>query len=160
MLQIMSGNNAPQLELNGTIDVSKLRIYYLCEAGKALSSIPVEEEIKDSIKNAVNYLKNVHNCKIMDKKFDMSETCEIGSLSLVQVKNIPNIIVNPNNPKEKSNLFLEALKSFFGLSRHRFNIIFFYIIRYTLLLFYKRKFNFYNEVSQKMREEFIVRIFF
>lgn len=104
MLQIMAGNNAAQLNLNETVDVSKLRIYHMDEAGKSLAFLPVDDEIKVAIKNAVSYLKKEHNCVIVDKKFDMDDTCELGSLSLVQIKSIPNIIVKPDNPKviEKS----------------------------------------------------------
>lgn len=81
------------------VDISKIKVYYQCEAGNSLKFVPVEEDIKNAIKRGVTYLKEKHNCEIIDQAFDMSRTCEIGSIKLAQLQGAPYILVNPANPK-------------------------------------------------------------
>lgn len=51
---------------------------------------------------------------------------------------------------------METLKAVFGLSRHKFNVIFFYMLTYASKMLYSHKYPQYKEELQKLKKHFSV----
>lgn len=77
-----------------------MNVHYMCEGSNSFTLAYVEEEIKQAIKDGVDHLQEVYNCSVVkEEKFDLSDSCEIGAINLSRLKNVPYILVNPENPK-------------------------------------------------------------
>lgn len=60
----------------------------------------VQQEIRDAMANAVNYLDEVCHCKISDYKFrELNASCEISLIKYSEVKELPNIFKNSKDPE-------------------------------------------------------------
>lgn len=124
VLKVISGKNASLLKLNEDVDLSKLTIYYMVDAGKETSFTiaDVDDEIKDKIRESVVYLEQSYGCRVVrDYKFDFSEINNLASV-LYCNEDVPDVL-----KPEKNNLAVEMIKSLFGQSRFSFNILFFYL---------------------------------
>ncbi|XP_026321849.1 fatty-acid amide hydrolase 2-A-like isoform X2 [Hyposmocoma kahamanoa] len=100
LMNIMAGRNKHMLRLDEPVDMSKLKIYYMTEAGSSLALIRVHQSIKDMIINAANYLVKECSSQLCQEKFsELIDSVEISISVFFSMKDIPNMLQDPANPK-------------------------------------------------------------
>lgn len=118
--------------------------------------IPVQEEIKIAIRNAVEHFRN----NGLDVKRapigSMQELTECGLAKFFTIKDIPLILRNTENPKKKQNVYLEMLKCAAGQSDYSFAGLFFSFLYETHGLIQKKNIAKYVQLLEKYRQQFLV----
>ncbi|CAB3366495.1 Hypothetical predicted protein [Cloeon dipterum] len=153
MVKVLSGENAAKLRLDEKVDISKLRIYYMEDAGFSMAVLPVDKSIKKCIRHSAEALRKEHNAYVEKAKLkEFGQSLEISSAVFFGMDGIPDLLNNPYNPKQSLNLYVEILKSCFGLSKLAFSTLAFYFLRDVNCFIPKRKFQHYlakNEALSK-----------
>lgn len=119
MFKVMCGKAAAALRLDEEVDLKKLKVYYMENAGFSFVDVKVHSSVRDAIRKGVKHLGSVAGCSV--KKVCINElegTAESCASTFFNMKNIPDLMsmANPDNPKEKKNVYVELVKSIFGLS--------------------------------------------
>lgn len=118
--------------------------------------IPVQEEIKIAIRNAVEHFRN----NGLDVKRapigSMQELTECGLAKFFTIKDIPLILRNTENPKKKQNVYLEMIKCAAGQSDYSFAGLFFSFLYETHGLIQKKNIPKYVQLLEKYRQQFLV----
>ncbi|KAL0833069.1 hypothetical protein ABMA28_001181 [Loxostege sticticalis] len=115
LMGVMAGDNRPALNLDQPVDISSLRVYYMTEATKSLALLSVDKCISDKIKSAVKYLETECGSTICEEKFkDLEDSVEISVSEFFSMKDIPNMLQDPTNPKRDKSLFVELSKCVLG----------------------------------------------
>lgn len=118
--------------------------------------IPVQEEIKITIRNAVEHFRrnglNVSEAPIGS----LQELIECGLAQLFTIKDIPLILRDIENPKKIHSVYKEIFKSAFGKSKYSFAGLFFAFLVETNGMIPKRKVSKYVTLLENYRQEFLV----
>nr|CAD7257109.1 unnamed protein product [Timema shepardi] len=130
MLKVMAGDSAGKLRLDEKVDMSKLKVFFMDEAGYSVVSVSVEREIKNLIHKAAKCLNNKYGVPVEPGNFkEMEESVEMSCAVYFSLEGIPHILRNDSNPKESANIYVELLKSLFGFSRYSMQAISFYLLQ-------------------------------
>lgn len=149
MMRVLCAKKYNELKLNENVDMNKLKVFYLEEAGPAMHLPCVQSEIKDAIIKCVQYLKT-KGAQLNDYKFDFSDYLTICGSTLCDLKDVPNVLKAKNH-----NLFIEIFKTLTGHPNYSFNILYFYLMRGTYQAFVGD----YSYELAKLRRLYIVRKF-
>ncbi|XP_055381046.1 fatty-acid amide hydrolase 2-B-like [Condylostylus longicornis] len=120
LMQIMAGENAYKLNLERPIATKDIKVFYLEDLPFSFSRIPTSSNIQLSIMRAVNYLKKVG---LKTEKANIPEFYRIEEISfanVADVTNVPSILVNPKDPENSDNLFLEIMKHVIAKPKYSF----------------------------------------
>nr|CAD7402593.1 unnamed protein product [Timema poppensis] len=130
MLKVMAGDSAGKLRLDEKVDMSKLKVFFMDDAGYSLVAVSVEREIKNLIHKAAKCLNNKYGVPVEPGNFkEMEESVEMSCAVYFSLEGIPHILRNDSNPKESANIYVELLKSLFGFSRYSMQAISFYLLQ-------------------------------
>lgn len=115
-MTVLCGKQSIELKLNDKVDLSKLRVYYMQEAPVSIISPPVQDEIKNSILESVNYLEKTSGSKVIHKcafEEDFREIFDISSslMTNMDLQGYPDLLKGQSH-----NYYLEFLKALFGQS--------------------------------------------
>lgn len=157
-LKILAGEKADQLNLDKEVNLKDLRIFYKDTAGESMVLIPTDVEIKEAIKKAVRYFDEVHGCPTEEVEIEeLGDTVEISASVFFQMEGIPDLMsmTVSDNPKDKKNVYLELLKSIFGLSEYSIAGILFTILYKTNGMIPRSKRDMYNKQNAELRETFM-----
>lgn len=157
-LKILAGEKAEQLNLDKEVNLKKLRIFYKDNAGESLVLIPTDEEIKEVMKKAVKYFNETHGCPAEEANFEeLGDTVEISASVFFQMEGIPDLMsmTVSDNPKDKKNVYLELLKSIFGLSEYSIAGILFTILYKTNGMIPRSKRDMYSKQNEDLRNKFV-----
>nr|CAD7439051.1 unnamed protein product [Timema bartmani] len=146
MLKVMAGDSASKLRLDEKVDMSKLKVFFMDDAGDTLAAISVEREIKNLIHKAAKCLNNKYGVPVEPGNFkEMEESMEMSCAVYFTLEGIPHILRNDSNPKESANVYVELLKSLFGLSRYSSYALSFYLIQNLNAFMSKEKIPMYKK---------------
>uniref|UniRef100_A0A1B6C6F5 Amidase domain-containing protein n=1 Tax=Clastoptera arizonana TaxID=38151 RepID=A0A1B6C6F5_9HEMI len=155
MLNIMSGSESKKLNLDKKVNVKSLKILYIEELENSFGLIPVENDIKDAIKKAINHF-NAIGCDIKKADFEeLSESPEISTSVLFNLKGLPDVFNEIDDPKNKPNLFIEILKSVFGLSMFSLSALTFNVMKNTNCFIPKSKTEHYSKLNESLRSKLL-----
>lgn len=131
LLQIMAGKNADKLKFMESIDTKDIKINYLLDAGFSLITSGVDTEIKVAILRAVNFFKQngIHTHEL--KLPNMQDTLEVSLSSFFEMTDIPDMLIHPDNPNQRDNLYQELLKFAIGKPKYSFHSLFFILLQET-----------------------------
>ncbi|KAL4721677.1 hypothetical protein ACJJTC_006774 [Scirpophaga incertulas] len=117
LVEVMAGEDKAKLRLDEPVDLSKLRVFYMTEAGKSPAFLSVDKSIKQQIIRATEYLKNECGSTICEEKFtELEDSVEISVSVFFSMKDIPNLLQDPDNPKVS--LFWISLLLTFGIKNY------------------------------------------
>ncbi|KAK9702936.1 Amidase [Popillia japonica] len=150
--------NPNELNLDQTIDLDKLKIFWMYEAEKSLALTNVDQDIKAIINKCLDHLKMKNGCCIEDYKFDMRETCEMSASLFYKMESIPNVLKDPVTNQETNNLYLELLKAFFGCSNYSLHGLYFYLLQRHNIFVSRSKYNDYREQARLLKNDFIKKL--
>ncbi|XP_065214164.1 fatty-acid amide hydrolase 2-B-like isoform X2 [Planococcus citri] len=110
-LKIIAGSNADALNLDQTVNLNDLQIYYMLDKGFMYSEISVDSTIKNAIQNSAKYFQATHGCFVQQIDLpEMQETCEICVLQTAEVEGLKQVFCLKDNPKDECSVIMEFLK--------------------------------------------------
>lgn len=134
------------------------QIFYKETSGFSLCDIPVQEEIKISMRHAVQHFKN-NGLQVVDAPMgSLQELIECGLAQFFTIQDIPLILRDAENPKKVHSVYKEIFKSIFGKSKYSFAGLTFCFLYETNGLIPKRKIPKYVSQLESYRQEFLVKI--
>ncbi|XP_059047764.1 fatty-acid amide hydrolase 2-A-like [Achroia grisella] len=155
MMKIMAGENRQKLQLDRPVDMKDITVFYMTEATNSPALLPVDDSIRDTIISAVRYLETGCGCKVSEKKFkELENSVEISASVFFSMKDIPNMLQDPADPKRDKSLALELLKYLFGGASRSLQALGFALINRTKLFIPESRNAYYSQKAQKLKEEF------
>ncbi|XP_049869842.1 fatty-acid amide hydrolase 2-B-like [Pectinophora gossypiella] len=156
LMDIMAGDKKDKFKLDQPVDLRKLKVHYMTEAGISLALIRVHRSISDMIINAAKYLERECGSTISNEKFkDLEDSVEISVSVFFSMKDIPNMLQDPANPKRDKSLFGELLKSIFGSGTRSLQVLGFTMINKSHLFIPKSRRGYYRTKAKELREQMI-----
>ncbi|KAM3958531.1 fatty-acid amide hydrolase 2-A [Aphomia sociella] len=155
MMNIMAGDNRHKLKLDRPVNMKDIRVHYMTEATYSLALLTVDKCIRDKIKSAVSYLETECGSKVCEEKFkDLEDSVEISVSVFFSMKDIPNMLQDPANPKCDKSLLMELIKYAFGGGSRSLQGLGFALIHRTNLFIPDSRSGHYNDKAQRLREQF------
>ncbi|KAK2586697.1 hypothetical protein KPH14_011737 [Odynerus spinipes] len=112
------------LHLDKPVDLKKLNIFYLEDTGHSIGVIPTKPEIRACLKQAVMYLEDC-GCTVKEyPRGSLLYTRVPALFSFFSIKEMPQLLSDPNDPKHEKQLIYELPKALFGLSQYTKSMIF------------------------------------
>ncbi|CAG5041222.1 unnamed protein product [Parnassius apollo] len=156
LMNVMAGEKRHLLNLDQPVDISKIKVFYMTEASKSWALIPVEQCIRDAILNCVHYLHKECGAQLSEKKFkDLEDSVEMSISLFFSMKDIPNLLQDPANPKRDKGLIVELLKHIFGGATRSLQGLGFALINKTKLAIPASRRKFYDQKAELLRQEIV-----
>ncbi|KAG6450159.1 fatty-acid amide hydrolase 2-A [Manduca sexta] len=153
LMKIMAADNRTALRLDEPVDINKVKVHYMTEATKSLALISVEPRVRDSILNAAKYLQHC-GATLSEEKFkDLEDSVEISVSVFFSMKDIPNMLQDPANPKRDKSLLLELVKLLFGGGSRSLQGLSFALIQRTRLFIPAARTPHYRGKARTLREQ-------
>ncbi|XP_045446843.1 fatty-acid amide hydrolase 2-B-like [Melitaea cinxia] len=114
LLKVMAGDKASLLELDKPVKIDQLKVYYMCEATSSVALLPVADCIQSAVAQAAHLLRDRGAALQAEKFTELEDSVEMSISVFFAMKDIPNMLQDPANPKQDKSLFLELLKVLFG----------------------------------------------
>uniref|UniRef100_U5ELF6 Putative amidase n=1 Tax=Corethrella appendiculata TaxID=1370023 RepID=U5ELF6_9DIPT len=125
LMHVMSGSNASKLKLDEIVYTKDIKIFYAEDIGFSLSSVPVDDEIKISILQAVKYFRK-HGLPVDRVDFPhIQESLQIALSLMFAVEDIPDLLIDQDDPKKRHNVLVELAKCPIGKSKFSLGGLFF-----------------------------------
>ncbi|RLU19198.1 hypothetical protein DMN91_007755 [Ooceraea biroi] len=143
------------LHLNVPVDLKQLKIYYQQGLDNKFCMHSVDPEIKECILKAANHFTQYSNCV---KKLPIelpNDILEVTIVTYFNIKNLPNLLIDANNPGLRKNSITELAKSLFGLSQHTSQTCFFTVTFETHLGLSKEDISYYTKKGEEIREKLL-----
>ncbi|XP_047022576.1 fatty-acid amide hydrolase 2-A-like [Helicoverpa zea] len=152
LMNIMAGEHN-QLNLDVPVDMKDVKVHYMFEATDSVALLKVESCINDAIRNAVAYLEKDCGCTVSEEKFkDLEDSVEISVSVFFSMKDIPNLLQDPANPKRDKSLIVELIKYMFGGGSRSLQGLSFSVINRSHLFIPDSRRGYYNGKANKLRE--------
>lgn len=119
-LKVIADKNASKLKLDSKIDIKKVKVYYADDDGGSIFVSSVDQDIKTSMNNVVQYLQKTHGIVAEKVTLDLLQQSEPIWSNKTKSKFGPRMLRLLSNDKGKVNLIWELGKKFLGLSHHTF----------------------------------------
>ncbi|XP_013184522.1 fatty-acid amide hydrolase 2-A [Amyelois transitella] len=154
MMDIMAGDNKHKMKLHEPVRMQDIRVHYMTEATKSLALINVDKNIQERIVNAAKYLKNECGAKICEEKFnELEDSVEISVSVFFTMKDIPNMLQDPTNPKVDKSLYVELIKYLFGGGTRSLQGLGFSLINRNNLFIPESRNEYYRSKAQQLRDK-------
>ncbi|XP_012552755.2 fatty-acid amide hydrolase 2-A isoform X2 [Bombyx mori] len=158
LLNVMAGENRHVLNLDEPVNIEDIEVFYMTEAMDSIALIKVDKCIQDAVLEAVQYLSRC-GATVSEEKFKgLEDSVEISISVFFSMKDIPNMLQDPADPKREKNLFLEILKCPIGGASRSLQGLSFALIEKTRLFIPKSKTDFYKDKADKLRTEITRRL--
>ncbi|KMQ87163.1 fatty-acid amide hydrolase 2 [Lasius niger] len=118
LMRVLTSKCDRNLRLNVPVDLRQLKVYYRFSMDEAFGTLPVVPEMKDCVQRAVTHFMQNDICAEKLPIEWPTEIVEIVLTGLFNVKDLPPLLIDSNDPKVKKNSIIELLKTVFGLSQH------------------------------------------
>ncbi|XP_026737564.1 fatty-acid amide hydrolase 2-A-like isoform X1 [Trichoplusia ni] len=154
LMNIMAGDNKGLLNLDEPVDLKKIKVHYMYKAADSIALLKVENCITEAIRKAVKYLETECGSTVSEEKFkDLEDSVEISVSAFFSMKDIPNLLQDPANPKRDKSLFVEFIKYFFGGGSRSLQGLSFSLINRSRLFIPDSRISYYNEKANALREQ-------
>uniref|UniRef100_T1HPU6 Amidase domain-containing protein n=1 Tax=Rhodnius prolixus TaxID=13249 RepID=T1HPU6_RHOPR len=156
LLKLLAGERANELNLDKKVDLSKINVFYMEEAGQSLVDVPVAPEIKNILKDAALYLKTNYGCQAERGPFpELADSVEISGTVFLGMEDVPELLdLSQKKGKEEMNLYVETLKSFLGLSEFSSAGLLFMVLKNVNLFIPKSKYEHYYNINEDLKLKF------
>ncbi|XP_023940660.2 fatty-acid amide hydrolase 2-A isoform X2 [Bicyclus anynana] len=152
LLSVMAGQQAHRLELQRPVAVDRLRIYHMTEATKSIALLSVHPAIQQAVLKATDYLHNKCGATLCAEKFkELEESVEMSVSVFFAMKDIPNMLQDPLNPKHEKSLLMEIIKYFTGNGSRSLQALGFALLRSKLLFIPRRRLAHHRERARRLR---------
>ncbi|XP_032512780.2 fatty-acid amide hydrolase 2-A-like isoform X1 [Danaus plexippus] len=152
MMKVLAGDRAHELDLDTPVALHELKVYFMTEASRSVAFSPVELSIQRAILAAVQHLQSRGATVCEDKFNDFEDAVEMSASVFFSMKDIPNMLQDPANPKREKNLILETLKTLLGSGSRTLQALGFEVLKRKRLFVPKEKVPHYIERTDRLRE--------
>ncbi|KAJ2952342.1 hypothetical protein O0L34_g4627 [Tuta absoluta] len=153
LLEVMAGENKHKFKLDQPVNLKDVKVLYMTEAAISLALIRVHRSITDMISNAANYLQRECGSTISSEKFAaLEDSVEISVSEFFSMKDIPNMLQDPTDPKVERSFVGELFKSIFGGGTRSLQALGFTLITKTQLFIPKSRRSYYNTKAKELRD--------
>lgn len=155
LMKVLTSTCDRNLRLDVPVDLRQLKVYYRFGMDEALGMLPVAPEIEDCIQRAVTHFTQYD---IRAQKLPIewpTELIEIVLTGLMNVKDLPHMLVDANDPMLKKSPSMELLKTLFGLSEHTLQTTFFITIFETRFPFSESDISHYTKQGKAIRQKLL-----
>ncbi|CAH2232074.1 fatty-acid amide hydrolase 2-A-like [Pararge aegeria] len=152
MLSVMAAQEGYRLELHRPVAVDQLRIYHMTEATKSIALLSVHPAIKEAVLKATDYLHSKCGATLCDEKFtELEESVEMSVSVFFAMKDIPNMLQDPLDPKHEKNLLMEIMKYFNGNGSRSLQALGFALLSDKLLFIPQHRLAYYRERARRLK---------
>ncbi|XP_046739207.1 fatty-acid amide hydrolase 2 [Diprion similis] len=124
-------NYIAALRLDAPVDVKSVKVRYMEEVEASFGLESVHEDIKRTIRQAAEHL-GVAGADVQKVNIgQLKDSLELSLALLFGMQEMPQFLLNPDDPKHESNPLAEAGKAVFGLSRYTKTAICFKLLKDT-----------------------------
>ncbi|XP_035438635.2 fatty-acid amide hydrolase 2-B isoform X1 [Spodoptera frugiperda] len=153
LMSVMAGPHNT-LNLDKPVDMREVKVHYMLEATNALALLRVDRCIRDAVRNAVAYLEKECGSTVCQEKFkDLEDSVEISVSVFFAMKDIPNLMQDPANPKRDKSLVVELIKYMFGGGSRSLQGLSFSLINRSHLFIPEARSGYYHARANKLREQ-------
>ncbi|XP_026496181.1 fatty-acid amide hydrolase 2-A-like [Vanessa tameamea] len=114
LLKIMAGDNAHLLNLDKPVHLDQLKVFHMCEATSSAALLRVPRAVQSAVTRAAHHLQRRGAALAHEKFTELEDSVEMSVSVFFSMKDIPNMLQDPANPKHDKSLLLELLKLVFG----------------------------------------------
>lgn len=154
-MKIMSAKSPINLRLGEPVDVKKLKVFYMHDSVESFGVIPAHEDIKRVIRKASKYLEGCGSEVIEVAMEEMKESLEVALSLFFAMEDVPQILINPDDPKHERNVLTEAFKALLGLSQYTKMAIFVKFLKDANAFISQSKLPHFRRQGEVLREKFI-----
>ncbi|GJQ74762.1 hypothetical protein Trydic_g21608 [Trypoxylus dichotomus] len=113
MMKIISVPNKINFDLG--INLKDINLYFIEDVGFCLGANSIQPEIKEAVRNVVNYIHETYKVQIREEKFSkLSAAAESFTSMLGDVDNKFRLLEDPNNPDVKYSMIGQLVKYLFS----------------------------------------------
>ncbi|XP_048513615.1 fatty-acid amide hydrolase 2-B-like isoform X2 [Athalia rosae] len=153
-VKVMANRNTAALRLDEPVDVKSLKIRYMEAVEESFGLISVSEDIKRVIRDGARYLEGIGADVERVMIPELTDSLDIGMALFFGMKEMPQLLLDPEDPKHESNPISELGKLLFGLSRHNSSAILFKLLRDVHAFIPQSKLPSYRGKVQKLERIF------
>ncbi|KAF9799056.1 hypothetical protein SFRURICE_008566 [Spodoptera frugiperda] len=135
LMSVMAGPHNT-LNLDKPVDMREVKVHYMLEATNALALLRVDRCIRDA-----------------EKFKDLEDSVEISVSVFFAMKDIPNLMQDPANPKRDKSLVVELIKYMFGGGSRSLQGLSFSLINRSHLFIPEARSGYYHARANKLREQ-------
>uniref|UniRef100_A0A336NAJ7 CSON011536 protein n=1 Tax=Culicoides sonorensis TaxID=179676 RepID=A0A336NAJ7_CULSO len=155
LMKVMSGQKSVHLRLDETVDVSKLKIFYIEEFGPSFGITPVQSYIKLAVLKASEYL-HAFGCKVKNiHPKNLRLAFEFCSSKEFYLQGVPEFLAKTENSLKAKNITWEWIKCIFHQSKHSYSGLSFYLLyKMKNWLLPETKIEFYDNKIRELENYF------
>ncbi|XP_015589795.1 fatty-acid amide hydrolase 2 [Cephus cinctus] len=153
-MKVMSANCGTNLQLDEPVALNKLNVFYMEDAGQTVGVPKVDEDIKRAVTNASSYFKG-YGCNVKRFNVDMRDALEYALSTFFTMDEMPQLLLNPDDPKKEKNLSWAVVKSLFGLSPYTRTALYLRFLKDVKVFMNDKKISHYKEQGKVLRENFM-----
>ncbi|GLH06874.1 Fatty-acid amide hydrolase 2-A, partial [Gryllus bimaculatus] len=155
-LVAMAGDAASALRLHEEVDVGQLRVFFMESAPTTWLSVPTDREIRQRISRAARYLQEHHKADVRKTDIqDFIDGVEIGGSAFFAMSGIPDLLIDPVNPKNRRNLWLESFKCIIGQSDISPQAMGFTFLQNVNLFIPQKRMSYYQQMGKALTAKFV-----
>ncbi|KAK7866673.1 hypothetical protein R5R35_006057 [Gryllus longicercus] len=155
-LVAMAGDAASALRLHEEVDVGQLRVFFMESAPATWLSVPTDREIRQRIRRAARYLQEHHKADVRKTDIqDFIDGVEIGGSAFFAMSGIPDLLIDPVNPKNRRNLWLESFKCIIGQSDISPQAMGFTFLQNINLFIPQKRMSYYQQMGKALTAKFV-----
>ncbi|CAH2105921.1 unnamed protein product [Euphydryas editha] len=152
LLKVMAGDNANMLELDKPVQIDQLKVFYMCEATSSAALLRVPAAVQEAVTRAAHFLRD-RGAALQHEKFtELEDSVEMSISVFFSMKDIPNMLQDPWNPKKDMSLLLELLKLLFGGGMRSLQALGFAMLRNSLLYIPRAALPRYRRRAARLRQ--------
>ncbi|XP_012276648.1 fatty-acid amide hydrolase 2-A isoform X2 [Orussus abietinus] len=154
-MQIVTSDSKQDLRFDQPIRIGDLKVFYVEDLGESLGSISPSKEIKGSIAKASRYLEKSGATVAEIDLGDLEDIVEICFSPIFCVDSLPQILINPDDPKHERSSPAEIVKSFLGFSLYTKSAIFMKLVKDIRGFIPVSKAPFYEKKGEQLRQKLL-----
>lgn len=155
LMKVLTSTCDRNLRLDVPVDLRQLKVYYRFSMDEAFGTLRVVPEIKDCIQKAVTHFTQ-YDIRAEELPIEWpTELVEIVLTELLNIKDLPQLLIDANDPMLKKNPVMELVKSLFGLSQHTMQTTFFSMMYETHFPFSESDVLHYTKQGKAIRQKLL-----
>lgn len=155
LLRVMTLKCNRDLRLNVPVDLKQIKVYYRQGLDNSFGVLSMPEDIKDCILRAAHHFSHQYGIRAEKLPIEWPVTInEIVLTGFLNIKEVPRILDDPNDPKHK-NPTVEFIKGLFGLSQYTKQASFFTSIFESHFPFRESEISLYKKQGEEIRQKLI-----
>ncbi|XP_063695622.1 fatty-acid amide hydrolase 2-B-like [Culicoides brevitarsis] len=155
LVQIMSGENAKKLRLDEPILTKDIKIFFKEDVGNNFSCIPIDAEIRNSMKRALDHFQSNGLSVQRATSLDLTDAFEMCVALLMEVQNLPDLLGYQKENKVRDNALVEMAKCLIGRSQYTFAPLSLAFLNDNRVMIPEQKCKKYLPAARKLRQQFI-----